>query len=154
MTPESIQFYIVETFADIVPKDRWGETSFFVNPEGRFAHGAYFATIKRKDGENDSASGLDRDGVWRLNFGLTPSSFKSLFGPRPARPAKGRTIEGDWDFTALDTLTPHPVYGWMGWVSVNCLSASTFESCKPLLQDAYGKAVATLQRRMTNKASA
>ncbi|MEM8781621.1 MAG: DUF6194 family protein [Planctomycetota bacterium] len=145
MRMDEVRAYIEETFADLRPMDTWGEVSFFVNPGGRLKRGRYFCTIKERDGENDCASELDRPGVYRVNLGLTPGAYEAEFGPRPARPAKGGVVALDVDFTALDVPGPHPVYAWMGWVSVLNPSAGTFEKIKPWFDVAYRKACDGLQ---------
>lgn len=103
----------------------WGETSLFYNPEGYFPRGTYCFTFKIKDGENDSSSNLNRDGIdYRLNFKVLSATYMKLFDePRlPKRPPKGGIIVPEsgrtYDPTALNQLMPHPVYGWMGWVSI------------------------------------
>lgn len=140
MHPLEIQNYILEHFDEIYRVDAWGEKSFFLNPGQRLKRGTYFATIKEKDGEHDRSSKLDREGIFRLNIGLNKTAFLSLFSHVPSRPPKGGVIEGNYDFEKVDLILPHPVYGWMGWVSVLNPSVSTFFSCKELLQDAYQKA--------------
>lgn len=127
--------------------EAWGEQSLFYNPGNLFSRGTYFCTVKSKDGDNDRASALDRDGVWRLNFGLPNNRFVEIFGAKPARPGKGGVIEGPWDFTTLDQLMPHPVYGWGGWVCVNCPSARTVEKLWPLMALAHKKAAANFNTR-------
>jgi predicted DNA-binding protein (MmcQ/YjbR family) len=57
--------------------------------------------------------------------------------------------ESEHDFTALDTLIPHPVYGRNHWVSVLNPSESTFESIKPLLHEAHAIAVKRVVKRKT-----
>lgn len=133
---------------DVRPKASWGETSFFVNPGNQLKNGAYFATIKDHDGQNDRASDLGRDGVWRLSLGIGPKAFEARFGPRPARPSKGGIIDGPWDFTASDLLTPHPIYGWMGWVAINCPAPATLETLAPLIETAHQRAVSTAKKRL------
>ncbi len=76
----------------------------------------YFCTIEERDGENDRASVLMRDGVFRVSIGVSSATNVERFGPRPARPAKGGVVNTGHDFAALDVLTPHPVYAWMSWV--------------------------------------
>jgi len=66
-----------------------------------------WATVVTHDDPYDSSSELDRDGVFRLNIGLTRDRFRELVAP-------GR----DHDPAALDTLIPHPVYGGQHWVAV------------------------------------
>lgn len=132
----------------------WGETSCFYNPGGEFARGTYFLTIKEKDGDNDRASELDREGVWRLNIGTARSDFEALFGQPPKRPGKGEHIEGPWDFTVLDQITPHPVYGWMSWIAVVSPSLETWRRCIPLVDSAYAKARTTFEKRLKAAARA
>jgi hypothetical protein len=45
--------------------------------------------------------------------------------------------EDDYDFTALDVLMPHPVYGPNHFVCVLNPSDSTFDAVRPLLNEAY-----------------
>lgn len=148
MEPSAIAQHICQSFTGIVPVAAWGETSFFYNPGRALPRGVYFATLKEKDGENDKASALDRPGVFRLNIGISKPTFRALFGQPPARPAAGGVVSTGHDFTALDSLTPHPVYGWMTWVSVLNPSAETFASIKPLLAEAHGMAAAKFSKRV------
>jgi hypothetical protein len=140
--------HINTTYADIHPVAAWGETSFFYNPGRKLPRGIYFSTVKDKDGDNDRASGLNRADVYRLNIGISKPTYRSLFGAAPARPAAGGVVDTGHDFTLLDQLTPHPVYGWMSWVSVLNPSAATFEAVKPLLAEAHGLAVAKFAKGM------
>lgn len=148
MEESAITRYICDSFSGIVPVAAWGETSFFYNPGHALPRGIYFATLKAKDGANDKASRLDRPGVFRINIGISKPTYRSLFGQPPARPAAGGVVGTGHDFTALDILTPHPVYGWMAWVSVLNPSAATFEQVKPLLAEAYGLAVGKFSKRV------
>ncbi len=121
---------------------------FFIT-QTRAYPGAYFCTLKEKDGDNDKASQIDRDGVFRFNFGLPPSAFIEIFGVKPKRPAKGEIIEGRWDFTELNKLMPHPVYGWMGWVAVLNPSQEVITELKPLIRLAYEKAQQSFKKRLS-----
>jgi len=132
---------------DVNVVETWGEISFFYNPGNRLARGTYFATIKDKDGQGDNGSCLDRTEVWRLNLGVSAKTFADLFGAKPVRPKKGKVIEGPWDFGKLDTLTPHPVYGWMGWVAILNPSISSWQSCQSLIEDAHTRARITFAKR-------
>ncbi len=143
----SITKYLDTTFPDIHRVSAWGETSFFYNPHRKLPRGIYFATIKEKNGQNDRASDLDRSDVFRLNIGISRWTYRSLFGQQPSRPQAGGVVDTGHDFTALDQLMPHPVYGWMSWVAVLNPSATTFEAIKPLLSEAYDLAVGKLTKR-------
>lgn len=135
--PSDVIDAVVSAFPGLAPTSSWGETSLFYNPDGVLPHGVYFATLKEQDGANDKASSLDRPGVFRLSFGLPAGRYEALFGPRPARPAKGCCVATGHDFTAIDELMPHPVYGWMGWVQILSPSRRTFTEIQPLLSAAY-----------------
>jgi hypothetical protein len=141
LSPKDIADYIMSQFDGLRPKDKWGETSFFYNPDDSRAHGTYFFTIKQKNGDNDKASNLDREGVYRLNFCIPQDDFLNFFQHIPQRPNKGGVIQGDYDFTALNVVTPHPVYGWMKWVSVLNPHDNTFDKIKPLIKASYDMAV-------------
>lgn len=65
-----------------------------------------WATLVTSDAY-DSASNLDRPGVFRLNLGLPKAEFRKLF-----------PVAGEHDLTALDIVMPHPVYGSQYWVCV------------------------------------
>lgn len=110
---------------------------FFYNPNNLSPRGTYFCTIKENDGENDKASALHRDKVFRFNFGITRPTFLKLFGTVPTRPSKGGVINGSYDFTKLDTLYPHPVYGWMCWVAIINPSEQSFKELETLISESY-----------------
>ena len=150
MSPEDIIEYITSHFEGVVPKSSWGETSLFYNPGMTLPNGLYFCTLKEKDGENDKASQLDRSDVFRLSMGISKKTFEDLFGARPKRPPKGGIIDTGHDFTVLDTLMPHPVYGWMSWVQVLNPTESTFRERFPLLEEAYTNAVIKFKKKTDN----
>ncbi|MDX1591662.1 MAG: DUF6194 family protein [Balneolaceae bacterium] len=147
MKPEEIIQFITDNFEGVVPKSSWGETSLFYNPGSVLPNGVYFSTLKEKDGDNDKSSQLYRDGVFRLSIGVSKKTFEGLFGARPKRPPKGGIIDTGHDFTALDTLMPHPVYGWMSWVQVLNPGKNTFSELKPLLEEAHSNAVIKFRKK-------
>jgi hypothetical protein len=143
MDQDTIRRFVTETFPGVdvqiaseeggAPEIAWGDTFFIYDPR-RNLEGSRrfpFATIVTKDyGDFDNASNLDRPGVYRLNIGVSKDTYASLFedGAEP-------------DFTALDRLMPHPVYGRNYWISVLNPSDATLERLRPLLQEAYDRAV-------------
>jgi hypothetical protein len=148
MTANAVTHRITREFHGLVPKESWGETSLFYNPGKALKNGVYFATIKEHDGENDKASHLDREGIFRLSFGLPPAVYEQLFGPRPSRPDKSRIVPTGHDFSLLNELTPHPVYAWMGWVQVLSPTEQTMRDLTPLLTVAYQKAQFIFDKRV------
>jgi uncharacterized protein DUF6194 len=142
--------YITTTFAGVdvnvassengAPEIAWGDSFFIYDPDRNLddTHRFPFATIVTKDyGDFDNASKLDRRGVFRLNIGVSKETYAKLF------PAGG----ADYDFAALDRLMPHPVYGPNHWACALVPSESTFESIKPLLEEAHGIAMGRVERR-------
>jgi hypothetical protein len=148
MDQDAITQYVATTFAGVdamvgseeagSPEVAWGDTFFIYDPH-RTLEGAKrfpFATIVTKDyGEFDNASNLDRPGVFRLNIGLSKETYTSLFDDN-----------AEHDFTTLDELMPHPVYGGNHWVCVLNPSEATFATLRPLLQEAYDRAVERYSR--------
>ena len=148
MNKNDIENYILKNFDDIHPLERWGEKSFFLNPGRQFTHGTYFATLKETDSKNDAVSFLNREGIFRLNMGVTKDCYLSLFSYLPKQPKKGNCIEGNYDFQEVDVLLPHPVYAWGAWICVLNPSLQTFEKCKTLLDNAYSKAQQTTRKKL------
>ena len=148
MDQQEIRDYVASTYdgvdiqvasqADGAPEIAWGDTFFIYDPERTFegTRRFPFATIVTKDyGDFDDKSNLNRADVYRLNIGVSKKTYDSMF--------KG---EGDHDFTALDTVMPHPVYGVNHWLCVLNPTQSTFETLKPLLTEAYDIAVRRAKR--------
>ncbi len=148
MNIEDIIARIQHTYPGLVEIQSWGETGLFYNPEGILKRGIYFLTLKEHDGANDTASALNRNGVYRLNLGISKTSFYTLFGEQPKRPAAGGVVAMDYDFTTLDTILPHPVYGWMSWISVLNPSLETFSKLEPLLEEGYQLAIKKYKKRL------
>lgn len=142
---------IVSAFGGVDVVTTNGNSFFFYDP-GRDTppdHRFPFATLVTSD-EYDQFSDLSRPGVYRLNVGVSGETFRALFPDRfsePAAPAESvpdapdsdATPTGDstYDFTALDQILPHPVYGRMHWVCVLNPSPATFARIQPLLAEGY-----------------
>jgi len=119
----AITRYITETYPDTIVAQAMGGTFFSCNEESW----PNFATIATTDAF-DEASDLDRDGVFRLNVGVTGRTFDRHVDPA-VQP----------DYTALDRILPHPVYAAQHWLSILNPSAASFETVvKPLLDEAHG----------------
>jgi len=99
-------------------------------------HWPNFATLVTTD-EYDDASNLSRPGVYRLNIGVSKGTFNSLFAP-----------ESKHDFTAMDRLTPYPVYARQHWVSILNPSDARFEAfVNPLLAEAHELVATRFKKR-------
>ena len=135
MSQDEVLDYIRKTFADIQIVESDG--NFFIShgPGGKVPEDAFpFATLVTTD-VYDKLSSLSRPGVYRLNIGVSRLTFRALF----------KDLEHTYDFTALDKLLPHPIYGTMNWLCVLNPGEATWDTAKAYLAEAYGRAVAKLQ---------
>jgi len=147
MEPTEIIQKLLGEFEHLVLRKTWGETSLFFNPANGATHGTYFLTLKEKDGANDKSSQLDREGVFRVSFGLSQKSFQDLFGETPARPGKGGVVSTGHEFTQLDVLMPHPIYAWMNWVQVLNPSQEIWSNSQVLVRESYGLSKTRFEKR-------
>ncbi|MDT0331937.1 DUF6194 family protein [Nocardiopsis lambiniae] len=115
------------------PEAAWGDVFFFHDPDGD----AYerrrmpFATIVVKDHPGfDTASELDRPGVFRVNIAVGRRLFEELVGhPPAAHPEHAAEV----DPAAADRIIGHPVYAAQGWVAVVCPGEATSARVRELL---------------------
>ena len=131
-----ITSYITSTFEHVESSTNLGYVFFFYRDD----HMVPFATIASSGNEYEKVSNLDRRGVYRLNLGISRETFESLFGTDEINVS-------DYDFTALDTIMPHPDYSAQLFICVLSPSEATFERIKPLLAEAYDIAVKKYNRR-------
>ena len=135
MNEAEINQYFSETFDHVHMQLVEGNHFYFYDTERNFP----FATLMTND-VNDNASDLNRPSVFRLNIGVSKASYLALFGAKMSR--NESEVEQTYDFTILDQMLPHPVYGRMYWVCVLNPSEATFETqVKPLLTEAYQMSV-------------
>ena len=131
-----ITAYITTTFDHVQTSTNYGYEFFFYNTERKLP----FATLAASDNEYDSVSQLDRPGVFRLNIGVSKPTFQALFGTERVDPSA-------YDFTALDTIMPHPDYAPQSWICVLSPSDATFQQGQHFLAEAYGIAARRFNRR-------
>lgn len=126
--------YIANTFEGVETTQNLGYTFFFYGAERMLP----FATIASTGNEYERISQLDRPGVFRLNLGVSKATFQALFGT-------GKVDVSTYDFTALDTIMPHPDYAAQSFICVLNPSDAIFQTLQPLLAEAYGLAVKRAQ---------
>jgi Family of unknown function (DUF6194) len=116
------------------PEVAWGDSFFYYDPDDDEANRRMpFATIVIKDYDGfDTASNVNRPGVFRLNISVGRTVLQELTG----------TDYEQVDYTVLDRVIPHPVYATQGWVSILNPGEATAEQAKSLLADAHARAAA------------
>ncbi|HEU5201003.1 MAG TPA: DUF6194 family protein [Ktedonobacterales bacterium] len=151
MNDAEISRYITDTFEGVDVVVASDASFFFYNPDSTLPpdHRFPFVTIVTSDAY-DQFSNLNRPSVFRLNIGIGKQTFRSLFGL--PTPSSGTDNASDYDFTALDQVMPHPVYGRMYWVCVLNPSDETLETkTRPLLVEAYELAVSKYNRQAARR---
>lgn len=119
------------------PEVAWGDTFVYFDPDDREEDRRVpFATVVTKDYPGfDTASDLDRDGVFRVNIAVGRERFEELLGYPPTRIAEHHP-----DHSASDVLLPHPTYGRQAWVSVVSPIEQTAAVVRDLLVEAHRRA--------------
>ena len=134
--PETIIDHIWTTYPETAILEAGGTWFFSLDGEKHFPN---FATIVTNN-DYDDGSDLDREGVFRLNLGLTRASFERLVGDALGSAAPP-------DYAALDTLLPHPTYATQLWVSILNPSEATYRAVViPLLAEAHDRLAAQRAR--------
>ena len=158
MNEVEISQYITETFEGVDVVTDSGNSFFFYNPDKNVPpdHRFPFVTLVTSD-LYDQFSNLNRPSIFRLNIGIGKQTFRSLIGSpslpsdRDSAAISGENASG-YDFTALDQVMPHPVYGRMYWVCVLNPSDETFETnVRQLLAEAYDLAVSKYKRQAARR---
>jgi len=150
--------YLTDTFPGVDVVVASGDSFFFYNPDPNVPpdHKFPFVTLVTSD-INDPFSDLNRPSVFRLNIGISKQTFRSRFGEWSLHSDSDDTSEssdnaGNYDFTALDQVMPHPVYGNMYWVCVLNPGDDTFETqVRPLLDEAYEMAVSKYNKQAARR---
>ncbi len=159
MNEAQISRYITETFEGVDIVVASGDSFFFYNPDSNVPpdHRFPFVTIVTSD-INDPFSNLNRPSVFRLNIGISKETFRSLFGDPSLLPSAKDSMEessknsSNYDFTAMDQLMPHPVYGQMSWVCMLNPGDEAFETkVRQLLAEAYDLAVSKYKRQAAHR---
>jgi len=118
----------IEKFITSLPnvehQDSMGYRFFFVG-EDRMSP---FATIASSDNEHDSRSNLDRDGLYRINFGLSKATFEELVG--------GTAVD-KCNYSELNVFMPHPDYAKQRFVCILAPTGSQMARTKALLEESH-----------------
>jgi len=125
------------------PEVAWGDTFFFYDPdditlpEKRLP----YATIVINDYPGfDEASNLRRPGVYRVNMWVSRDRYE-----RQTSAGNVTSI----DYTVLDKVIPHPVYGPQSWLSVLNPGPVTEGTVKDLLAEAHDRARKRYEKQKT-----
>jgi hypothetical protein len=94
--------------------------------------------MANSDNEFDNASNLDREGVFRVNIGVSGETFKHLI-----RHADSEDI----DYSVLNVFLPHPDYARQNFVCILNPVGDNAEETKRLIVEAHSIAETRFQRK-------
>ncbi len=130
----------LEQFVSALPnvqrEEAFGYAFYFVGDDHRLP----FVTFAASDNDYDHVSNLSREGVFRINIGVSRNTFTGLVGHAPAA---DETI----DYTALNVFLPHPDYARQNWVCILSPQGHQVEKTKELIAEAHAIATTRAQRQ-------
>lgn len=119
---------------DVQREENFGYSFFFVGEDHRLP----FVTIANSDNEYDSVSNLNREGVFRVNIGVSRETFDELIG--------SFAVAG-LDFTVLNTFLPHPDYWKQNFICILSPAGDKVEATKGLIEEAHSIAAVRAGRK-------
>ncbi|MFE7507078.1 DUF6194 family protein [Promicromonospora sp. NPDC057488] len=136
-----------------VPELAWGDAFFYYAPDGEMPRNVQpYGTIVTKNYPDDTTSGLDPAGRWRVNVRVGRARAAELTGAvEPGAVQPGVVGPGTGEPATppdtADVVLPHPVYGAAGWIAVVNPGPATGETVLALLRDAHDAARTRFERR-------
>lgn len=124
----------ISNLEHVQQEENFGYLFYFVGDDHRLP----FVTIANSDNEYDKVSNLNREGVFRINIGVSKETFQQLIGD-----SNGEAI----DYSALNVFLPHPDYARQHFVCILNPSGENVEMTKRLISEAHAIATARYQRK-------
>lgn len=119
---------------DVQREVNFGYSFYFVGDDHRLP----FVTIAESDNEYDNVSNLNREGVFRLNIGVSKQTFNNLIAD---------LADESVDYSVLNEFLPHPQYSRQFFVCILNPAGMNEEITKQLIVEAHLIAEGRLQRR-------
>jgi hypothetical protein len=124
MTQAEIEQFI-ETLDQVERDENMGYIFYFVGNYRMIP----FVSIANSDNEYDKVSRLDREGVFRVNIGVSKKTFEALFG--------NSNTEDKPDYSKFDVFMPHPDYAKQFFICILNPSENNSEKLKALILEAH-----------------
>lgn len=129
----------VKGLPDVQQEENYGYLFYFVGDDHRLP----FVTVASSDNEYDSVSNLNRDGVFRINIGISKETFQNLVGDG----GEGEGSEADVDYSVLNVFLPHPDYARQYFVCILNPVGENVAETKRLIEEAHAIANRRWQRK-------
>ena len=133
MKQADFEAYVME-LPNVQREENFGYSFFFVGDDRRLP----FVTIAASDNEYDNVSNLNREGVFRINIGVSKETFDLLVAD---------PLDGDIDYSALNVFLPHPHYSRQHFVCILNPAGDNAEKTKQLIAEAHSIAEQRLERK-------
>ena len=127
----------IEGLENVQRTENYGYIFYFVGDD----HMLPFVTIANSDNDYDSVSNLNREGVFRINIGLSRKTFDKLIPEYDAESV---------DYSLLNTILPHPDYAKQNFICILNPSGENVTRTKELIQEAHSIAAVRFQRKTKN----
>jgi len=128
----------VSNLENVQQTENFGYTFFFIGDDQMVP----FVTIAHTDNEYEKVSNLNREGVFRINIGVSRQTFNDLIGEAPTEPI---------DYTILNTILPHPDYAKQNFICILNPAGDNIAKTKQLITEAHALALARFQRKAKNQ---
>lgn len=139
MSLQAIEQFIAKQLPNVTQLESFGYTFFFYGPEQVLP----FVTMATSDNEHDSVSDLNRDGVFRVNIGVSKSTYNKLF----------ESPEAEWDYTTLNRFMPHPHYAAQHFICILNPEEDQLTATYKFIEEAYLVAKQRFDRKQSAKHS-
>ena len=136
MTQAEVEAFVAG-LENVQREEAFGYLFFFVGDDHRLP----FVTIANSDHDYDNVSNLNREGVFRINIGVSKETFKNLISGPSSEPV---------DYSVLNVFLPHPEYSRQHFVCILNPSGENVETTKKLIVEAHSIAAVRLQRKAGN----
>lgn len=133
MTQSDVEQF-VEDLDNVQREENFGYIFYFVGDDHRLP----FVTIGHSDNDFDTVSNLNREGIFRINIGVSKETFDALLGDAGTE---------DIDYSVLDVFMPHPHYAKQHFVCILNPSHDNADVTRQLIVEAHSIAAAHLARR-------
>ena len=133
MTQMEVEAFVA-ALDNVQRTENFGYAFFFVGDDHRLP----FVTMADSDNEFDSVSNLSREGVFRINIGVSKETFDSLLG---------NSSPEQFDYSVLDVFLPHPDYAKQNFVCILNPAGENAQTAKRLIVEAHAIAASRLERR-------
>ena len=139
MTQAEVEQFVAG-FNNVQRTEDFGYSFFFVGDDHRLP----FVTPANSDSDFDNVSKLNREGVFRVNIGVSRETFENLIAEPNLQAI---------DYSGLNVFLPHPHYSRQYFVRMLNPSGKNVAATKKLIVEAHSIAAGRLQRKARNQNS-